>query len=264
MDMELLYGILCGIALSLFFSFGPAFFSLIRTSIQYGFRRAVPFAFGISGGDIFIVFLMLTALKNLDLFEILHNFWVASISGAVLVLMGFYYLRKEVTSLEGKESHVKFKSKGGEPRRLSVLFQGFLINFVNPMIWIFWVSLIALITGELNLGIGERYIFFLGMLASTLGLDVLKCKLASLLQRIITAKLLNITNKVCAFIMFFFAAYMVFSMANYQLNPKAQEREQQKKDGVAQTEMIKKIHSLQRADSTVEPEHRSVDTVCYQ
>ena len=161
---ELLLGILCGIVLSLFFSFGPAFFSQIRTSIQYGYRKSYPFAFGVSVGDIIIVFLMLTVLKNVNLYELLHNVWVASIGGAVLVVMGIYFLRKEVTSLEDEEKHIKFKSKDGDPRRRTIFMQGFVINIVNPLIWIYWVSVIALLTGELNLTVLERYIFFLGVL----------------------------------------------------------------------------------------------------
>ena len=246
---ELLLGIVCGIALSLFFSFGPAFFSQIRTSIQYGYRKSYPFAFGVSAGDVIIVFLMLTVLKNVNLYELLHNVWVASIGGAVLVAMGFYYLRKEVTGFEKQGSRIKFKSKDGDPRRRTIFMQGFVINIVNPLIWIYWVSVIALLTGELNLTVTERYIFFLGVLGTTLGLDILKCKLASLLQQIITAKVLNITNKACAVIMFAFAAYMVISMALYQISPKVREHEQQ--NTPQSTQMIKKIHNLQKTDSSI-------------
>ena len=248
--VELLLGILCGIALSLFFSFGPAFFTQIRTSIQYGYRKSYPFAFGVSAGDVIIVFLMLTVLKNVDLFELLHNVWVASIGAAVLVVMGIYFLKKEVTSLEDGNRHIKFKSKDGDPRRRTIFMQGFVINIANPLIWFYWISVVALLTGELNLSVMERYIFFLGVLGTTLGLDILKCKLASLLQKIITARLLNITNKVCAMIMFAFAGYMVVSMTLYQFNPKVREHEQQTEP--QSTQMIKKIHSnLQKTDSNV-------------
>ena len=246
--VELFLGIVCGIALSLFFSFGPAFFSQLRTSIQYGYRKSYPFAFGVSAGDVLIVFLMLTVLKNVNLYEMLHNVWVASVSGVVLVIMGIYFMKKEVTSLENEEKHIKFKSKDGDPRRRTIFMQGFVINIVNPLIWIYWVSVVALLTGELNLSVVERYIFFLGVLGATLGLDILKCKLASLLQRLVTAKLLNITNKVCAVVMFGFAAYIVISMALYQFNPKVREHEQQQAPP-SSTQMIKKIHHLQKADS---------------
>lgn len=268
---ELILGIVCGIVLSLFFSFGPAFFSQLRTSIQYGFKKSYPFAFGVSAGDIIIVFLVLTVFKNVDLYEALHNVWVASIGGAVLLMMGIHSFRKEVTNLEGKESRIKFKDKGAEPRRRYIFFQGFVINFVNPLIWIYWLSVIALLTGELQLKPIERYIFFLGVLGTTLSLDVLKCKLASLLQRIVTAKLLNITNKVTALIMFSFAGYLIISMVLYQVSPKAREREQQQEPN--STKVIKKIHDLQNIDSINlrHPRARagsgegiSSDTVMYQ
>ena len=245
--VELLLGIACGIALSLFFSFGPAFFSQLRTSIQYGYKRSYPFAFGVSASDVLCVFLLLTVLKNVNLFEMLHNVWVASVAGAVLLMMGIHYFRKEVTDLEGKETRIKFKSKDGEPRRLTILIQGFVINFINPFIWFYWISVIALASGELDLSVSERYIFFIGMLGTTLGLDILKCKLASLLQRIITARLLNITNKVCAFIMFGFAIYLVVSMILFQVSPKARERQQSQPNN--KTEVIKKLHNLQNLDS---------------
>jgi len=242
---ELLIGIACGVALSLFFSFGPAFFTQLQLSIQYGFRKASPFAFGVSAGDIIIVFLMLTVLKNVNLFEALHNVWVASIGGVVLAFMGIYNIRRKVTSVEGRGHQFRFRTEGEEPTRRSILFQGLVINFVNPLIWVYWVSVIALITGEFDLSVSSRYAFFGGLLLATLGLDILKCKLASLLQRIITAKVLNITNKATAVIMFVFAAYIVISMVVYQVNPQAREKEQQQTP--QSTEMIKKFH--ERTDS---------------
>lgn len=247
---ELLLGIACGLALSLFFSFGPAFFSQLRTSIEYGYRRSYPFAFGVSAGDVLCVGLMLTLLQNVNLFEVMHNVWVASIACVVLVFMGIHYFRREVATLEDcKGSRIKFKSKDGVPRRRTIFFQGFIINFVNPFIWIYWVSVIAL-TGELDMSAMNRLIFFAGLLGTTLGMDLLKCKLASLLQQYITATMLNISNKVCAFVMFAFAVYMLVSMIQYQVNPEVRVREQEQPNN--KTEMIKKIHNLQKIDSLSE------------
>ena len=237
---ELLLGILCGIALSLFFSFGPAFFSQLQSSIQYGYRKAFPFAFGVSASDIIIVFLMLTVLRNVELYETLHNPYVAIIGGAVLTGMGIYYLRKKplLAAPPDKHSRLKFKIEGNETRRITIFLHGFIINLINPLIWVYWVSVVTLVTGEFNLTIAERYLFFVGVLGATLSLDLLKCKLASLLQRIITARVLNITNKATALIMFAFAAYMVVSMVLYQTDPKARERQQQNNPA----EMLKKVH----------------------
>lgn len=91
-----------------FFSFGPAFFSQLQTSIHYGFHRSVPFAFGVFAGDAFIVFLMLTVLKNVDMYEILHNIYVASIAALVMVFMGIYTFRKTAAE-EPKGDAIKFR-----------------------------------------------------------------------------------------------------------------------------------------------------------
>ena len=245
--IELLLGIVCGIALSLFFSFGPAFFSQLHSSIQYGYRKAYPFAFGVSASDIIMVFLMLTVLRNVELFEILHNPYVAVIGGAVLCAMGVYYLRKKpiIEMPKSSRSRLKFKITEGVPRRRTIFLQGFIINLLNPLIWVYWVSVVTLVTGELNLTVSERYLFFIGVLGTTLSLDLLKCKLASLLQRIITAKVLNITNKATAIIMFAFAAYMVVSMILYQCDPVSREKQQQNNPA----EMMKKVHQI--GDSTL-------------
>lgn len=244
---ELLLGILCGIALSLFFSFGPAFFSQLQSSIQYGYRKAFPFAFGVSASDIIIVFLMLTVLRNVELYETLHNPYVAIIGGAVLGAMGVYYLRKKPLTAAPKSKHnrLKFNLEGDNTRRSTIFLHGFIINLMNPLIWVYWVSVVTLVTGEFNLTLAERYLFFVGVLGATLSLDLLKCKLASLLQRIITARVLNITNKATALIMFAFAAYMVVSMVLYQTDPKSRERQQQNNPA----EMLKKVHHT--GDSTL-------------
>lgn len=245
--IELLLGIVCGIALSLFFSFGPSFFSQLQTSIQYGFKKSYPFAIGISIGDVIIVGLMVTVLKNVDLYELMHNVYVASIGGAVLVGMGIHSMFKKVGSLENKESRIKYETRDNGVSRLSILAQGFVINFANPLIWLYWVSVVTLMTGELDLSISERYVFFIGVLGTTLGLDILKCKLASLLQRIITARIVNITNKFCGGMMFFFACGLILSMVRYQTNPEYRQKEQ---SSTSPTEMIKKLHTLKENDST--------------
>ena len=230
--MELLLGILCGIALSLFFSFGPAFFSQLQASIHYGYRRAVPFAFGVSAGDVLIVFMMLTVLKNVDMTNVLRNVWVASISAVAMAAMGIHTFRKTARVPQSNGESIP----AAAPRRRTVFFHGFLLNFVNPLIWIYWVSVIALISGEMGISTGEMYLFFVGVLGTTLCLDMLKCKAASLLHKIITDHVLNVFNKVTGGILVVFAAYLLISMWVYQTNP---ERDF---GAPNQTEMIKNIH----------------------
>lgn len=65
-------------------SLGPAFFALIQTSIQQGFRKAIFFALGISISDILfvmVILLGLSAVLESDNFK----FWMA-IFGSIMLL----------------------------------------------------------------------------------------------------------------------------------------------------------------------------------
>ncbi len=220
--MELLLGMLSGVLLSLFFSFGPAFFSLLQTSIHYGYKRAAPFAFGVFVADFFIVFLMLTVLKNVNMYGVLHDPWVASIAGIVILAMGIYTLFKRPSRIEMSEDGTEVQMPNVEKRRY-VFIRGFLLNFVNPLIWIYWVSMIALMLGETGASSSEVYVFFAGLLGATLSLDLIKCKTASLFHRIITDRVLLIINRVVGVILIVFAFYVVFSMVLFHSDPDAQQ-----------------------------------------
>ena len=220
--MELLLGIISGVLLSLFFSFGPAFFSLLQTSIHYGYRRAAPFAFGVFVADLFIVFLMLTVLKNVDMYGVLHDKWVASIAGIVIMAMGVYTLLKRPSRRQLSSGGEEVPTPPAEARH-HVFIRGFVLNFVNPLIWIYWVSLIALMLGETGASSSEVYVFFVGLLGATLSMDLVKCKAASLFHCLITDRVLTIINWVVGVILIVFAFYVVFSMVLFHNDPDAQQ-----------------------------------------
>ena len=57
--MIFLEGVIVGLTLALIMGFGPAFFTLIQTSISRGFKSAMFLDLGIILNDIFIVALMM-------------------------------------------------------------------------------------------------------------------------------------------------------------------------------------------------------------
>ena len=168
--MEFVIGIVCGVLLSLFFSLGPAFFSLIQNSIHHGFRKAVFFAVGVSVSDVLLVLLMLTVLSNVDLNALLHNVYVSIIGGLATGIFGVLTYRSKVKSSGG--GRLKFSTEG-VTHGWQLFLKGFLLNILNPLIWLYWVSIITFLSAEMNLGISERYYFFVGMLLAVFGTDVL-------------------------------------------------------------------------------------------
>ena len=225
--MVFLIGIICGVLLSLVFSVGPAFFALIQNSIHHGFRKAVYFAAGVSLSDVLVVVLMLTVLSNLDLNALLHNVWVASIGGVAIAIFGVRMFRCKVRRASNREKNLRFAAENATRGR-ELLMSGFLLNFLNPFIWIYWVTIITFISAEMDLATAERYLFFAGLLLAVFGTDVLKCRLASLMQSWFTARRLNFFNKVMGGTLIAFAVYLIVSMVLYQTNPKIRAKEDSK------------------------------------
>ncbi|MBQ8702757.1 MAG: LysE family transporter [Bacteroidales bacterium] len=234
--MEILIGILCGLVLSLFFSFGPAFFGLIQNSITYGFRKGVAFEVGVNASDIFMVVLMLTLLKNVELGPILHNPWVASIGGTAMIVLGIIMLRRKPT-IKREGGRIKFV---GIPRGRELVVQGFALNTVNPSVWLYWISLITLISGELDLTIGERYTFFISLLLAELAGGILKCRLASMLQNMVSIRLMTVINRIMGCFLMGVGIFLIASMIVHQRHPEMESKEPA--ENAAQ--LIHRIHTM--------------------
>lgn len=240
--VEILFGIICGLVLSLFFSFGPGFFGLIQNSINYGFRKGVAFEIGVNASDIFMVVMMLTLLKNVALGPILHNPWVASIAGAAMIGLGIsMLLRKPTIKREG--GRIKFV---GIPRGRELVGQGFALNTINPGVWLYWISLVSLISGEFNLTVGERYSFFISLLLAELAGGILKCRLASLIQNRVSIRMTAVINRITGCFIIGVGVFLVISMLVHQRHPERENKEPA--ENAAQ--IIHRIHAMGKDDTS--------------
>lgn len=211
-----LLGIVGGIALSLFFSFGPAFFSQIQASIHYGFRNAMPFAFGVNASDLIIVAVLLLISRNIPIdtmMEMLNNHWIIYLGAAVVAGFGLYTMLLKTKRAAEVSEYERISPRNCDiPSRWVIYLRGLFLNLFNPVIWLYWATMVTiLVCGDSEISIGQRYLFFFGVLAATLVMDILKCKLASLLQRIITYRFLSVFNKSVGLILVGFAVFMVAS-----------------------------------------------------
>ncbi|MDY5969035.1 MAG: LysE family transporter [Bacteroidales bacterium] len=210
--MEFIYGIGMGIVISLCFSFGPAFFTLLQLSVQHGFRKAMPFVFGISCDDILIVLLLCTVLRGVDMAAVLAKPAVATTAGLALLGFGMWTFKRRVESREGLEQHKALNVRGFSDKPVSYWLRGFFINFLNPGIWLYWLGIITLAGGKLGIADKALLPYFAGVLATTLSLDLLKCKAASLLQRVLTPRHINRFNQIVGIILMGFGTYLIGSM----------------------------------------------------
>lgn len=227
---------LAGMALS--FLVGPAFFALLQTSLERGFKAA----FWIASG-IFICDGLLVALSFLGASRLFSNPSASTVIGVVggvlLVAVGIYTFRKKVrilnqtipevepvphidavSSEEGKtpETNPGIPTRAG--RKLAspgvYFLKGFFMNMANPGTWIFWFVSVGTITAKYTTETGEVigsrvFVFFLTTLCTIFSMDILKSFVAHKIKRFVNEKSIRIVNKVVGVILMLFGLYLLLS-----------------------------------------------------
>ena len=125
------------LGLYLAISVGPIVFTVIKQSLDHGWRGGMAFILGIFSVDVFLVILC-NAFAHL--FAILLDYQKPiGIGGSILLMgAGIYYLffkQAETVNQQGKEITVRAKSYYGR-----LFLTGLLMNALNPGIIAVWFS----------------------------------------------------------------------------------------------------------------------------
>lgn len=185
------------IPLGFFLSFmiGPVFFVLLETSAIRGFRAALAFDFGVILAD--ILFLVLAYFSSFQLLENLSNQPGLFVFGGVILLI------YGVTTLRKKASKKQISKIGsdGDHNYFNLFAKGFLLNFINIGVLVFWLGVIIIVGPSLDNDPNRIVIFFGGMLGAYLGTDILKILLAKRLKRKLTNRRIILIKKGIAIIL---------------------------------------------------------------
>jgi threonine/homoserine/homoserine lactone efflux protein len=182
---------------------GPAMFSLIQTSIHRGLYRGMMLAGGIFLSDLALV--MMCYLGALQVFGNDRNYLMFGIiGGIILVAFGIVtFLRKVHVSDTNDVIEVK------KPGPLTYIFKGFFLNFANPFVWIFWVSVMVTVSTSHSGDFKAIVYFFGGTLSTILLTDILKVIVASRLKRYLKPKVLIMVNHAVGILLVIFGIYLV-------------------------------------------------------
>ncbi|HWV70660.1 MAG TPA: LysE family transporter [Pseudosphingobacterium sp.] len=198
--------IVSGVGLGIILSFltGPAFFALLKTSIEKGFYGGVSFAFGVFVADILYVALSLYGSSYIARErEILLPLGI--IGSVVLLGVGIHYILKKVT--------IK-RSKCLSKREHSGYFiKGFAMCIFNPTLLLYWISVTSgVVSISSNFDLKRIIPFFACVLLTQLGIDSLKAFYADKLSHKIEECTLNKINKFAGALIIVFALRLMYEL----------------------------------------------------
>ncbi|MFC5047772.1 LysE family translocator [Aquimarina hainanensis] len=194
----MLQDIQAAIPLGFFLAFliGPVFFVLLETAAIKGVKAAISFDLGVILAD--IVFIAIAYLTSFQLLENLSNQpGLYVFGGMILVVYGLItYLKKP-----SREALDPNRLKVKKNNYLSLFVKGFLLNFINIGVLVFWLGLIIIVGPTLDNDPNRLFLFFGVTIGVYFATDLLKIILAKQLKRKLTPRRIFKIKKLLGFIL---------------------------------------------------------------
>lgn len=202
-----------GLILSI--SLGPVIFAILKQSITNGRKAGYIFVAGVSTSDIGLL-LIANIFTGIFLLVLDHKAFIALAGAGFLLLLGLYTLFFKKIKIESDEMGEEkvFRKRD----YLGIYFSGFLMNALNPSVFIFWFAWTAAIgasAAETNNPVQYKFLVFATCLVFLLLSDFIKVALASRLRPSLTEKNLIWINRISAIIILVFSAALFFGALKY-------------------------------------------------
>jgi threonine/homoserine/homoserine lactone efflux protein len=163
------------------FMVGPVFFVLLETSATKGFRAGLVLDLGVILAD--ILFLTIAYFSSYQLLENLSNQPGLYVFGGVILLV---YGLTTIFRSDFKEKKPRIVTRGSD--YLGLFVKGFLLNFINIGVLVFWLGVIIIVGPSLENETNRLVTFFSAMLGAYLATDIFKILLAKQLRKKLTRK----------------------------------------------------------------------------
>ena len=193
----MLEDIQAAVPLGFFLSFmvGPVFFVLLQTSAVKGFRAAITFDIGVLFAD--VLFILVAYFSSFQLLENLSNQPGLYVFGGVILLVyglvTFFRIEKKEIPIESKKIR--------KSDFFGLFIKGFLLNFINIGVLVFWLGIIIIVGPSLDNQPNRFFTFFATVLLSYFVTDVFKILLAKQLKRKLTPERIVWVKKVIGIIL---------------------------------------------------------------
>jgi len=199
----ILQGIILGLAFAILI--GPALFALLQTSIHRGFRSGVLLAIGIFLSDLGILFLCFFGVSQLLGEDPRENMLFGVIGGIILIIFGTVTFTRKVQIGGEDENNLNSKS----PNPVIFILKGFFLNLANPGVWFVWATVMVSISADFGADKNEIIMFIIGVLATILGTDILKCFIAGKIKSSLNPKNIKRMNRIVGIFLAAFGIYLI-------------------------------------------------------
>ncbi|BDD10298.1 hypothetical protein FUAX_27300 [Fulvitalea axinellae] len=204
-----------GFGVALAFLIGPAFFTLIQTSIKKGFAAGVGIALGISSSDaiyITVSYIGVSRWAGDDHFKA----WFGLLGGAVMLGFGIISLMKRVEEMLPRKEKNTINKISDKKGLFGDFMKGFLLNGLNPFLFMFWVGIVGSVANHNNYTPNQTVFFFCCIIAALFSMDLTKVHLANKLSHIVTPKLMRTVNRVVGIALIVYSFRLFFSVYEFR------------------------------------------------
>ncbi len=211
----LFWAILIGIFLSLVVNMGPAFITLVQTSLHRGFRSAAWFATGVILNDAMVISICILSSVQIVMKSSFEAALACIGAGIILLLFGIFTYRRKVEDQEKRDEYINkrtdevLKKQEDKPAWFVFFAKGFVLNILNPFVWIFWFSAVAMVAGNMGGNKLSTFVFFAVILCTTLLLELLKAWGAAKLKKFLDADRTTLMNRIAGILLMVFGAYFI-------------------------------------------------------
>ncbi len=199
-------GILLGLLVAI--SLGPAFFAILQTGINKGFRYGIYMAFGVLMSDVLLV--TISYLIGASIFDNPENkVYVGLIGGIILIIFGSVSWAKKPEILNRR----RYTNKDiKESRPFGYMVRGFFLNIANPFLFFFWFGALGFvgknaIPGEI---LESTIIFFSGTFVTIFFTDVLKSFIGGKIKGFLKPRKEIMLNKTVGLLLVTFGIVLIF------------------------------------------------------
>jgi len=187
------------------FMIGPVFIVLLETSVLKGVKEAIIFDIGVILADVFFITLAYFGSHQI-LEKIKGDPSLFIFGGIILAVYGLITLLKKKEKIIIEDVNLKVVKKN---IYLRLFVKGFFLNFINIGVLAFWIGMVVVVGPNVNMNPSRIFYFFLFIIITYFGVDLIKILLAKQLQKKLTPYVIIKVKRIMGILLIVFGLALI-------------------------------------------------------